>query len=316
MNSEVRQAVIEAVRAAAKRLEAGEEGVVLPDYKMLDMHDRADCLRLTEDAEERGRAARSVRGSGPPTQSGRMPQRPRPENRPSFTPTFAGGSHAGGERPAAPNVRAAIVTVEPIDGDGARGQGVLVTGGLVLTAAHCVKLESVVGAALGDRVMVWVTPPAGERFRMAALCLEPFADVAVLGPADDQDMPNDAEAFARFADATTPLQLHAGGLPEGGVVLASVYAHTGETIPAKARRMIRGDRTVWVETDQPIRGGTSGGPITTDDGELVAVVSIADCGTGISDGNDVTGTVGPQPYPARALPVWVVERVTPTAGEK
>ena len=58
-------------------------------------------------------------------------------------------------------------------------------------------------------------------------------------------------------------------------------------------------------TEEQIEGGTSGGPIINDLGQLVGIVSNAsDLQEGIaSDGNF--------PYPSLALPVWICQRLFP-----
>ena len=67
--------------------------------------------------------------------------------------------------------RSAVVRLRNEDGD---GQGVLVTGGLVLTAAHCVTCDSVFGAALGDYALVSVTTASGDVFRLSVMFMDPF----------------------------------------------------------------------------------------------------------------------------------------------
>ncbi len=69
-----------------------------------------------------------------------------------------------------------------------------------------------------------------------------------------------------------------------------------------------------IEPDQAIEGGTSGGPIINDDGELVGIVSNASdvLEAGITeDGIPYEGEIGRGsfPYPALALPVWVCRRI-------
>ena len=54
-----------------------------------------------------------------------------------------------------------------------------------------------------------------------------------------------------------------------------------------------------VKADEEIEGGTSGGPIIDDSGDLVGIVSV------MSLGNEVDGCEGSAPRPHLALPVWV-----------
>ena len=61
--------------------------------------------------------------------------------------------------------------------------------------------------------------------------------------------------------------------------------------------------TLVVEADEQIEGGTSGGPIIDDSGELVGVVSNFSIATG-----GPYKSQGTTPQPHLALPVWVCRR--------
>lgn len=70
-----------------------------------------------------------------------------------------------------------------------------------------------------------------------------------------------------------------------------------------------------VEFDELIKGGTSGSAIVNDEGEIVALVSIAG-GTVDPDQETATeipfietGCYGPSPRPHMALPVWAVKHI-------
>lgn len=60
---------------------------------------------------------------------------------------------------------------------------------------------------------------------------------------------------------------------------------------------------LWVEADEPIEGGASGGPIVNESGELVGIIS--NFGGTIEQG----GRTGLTPRPHLALPVWVSRRI-------
>jgi S1-C subfamily serine protease len=51
-----------------------------------------------------------------------------------------------------------------------------------------------------------------------------------------------------------------------------------------------------------VLGGASGGPIITEDGELVGIVST-------SGGSQGEGREGLNPYPLWALPRWVIQEI-------
>jgi hypothetical protein len=58
--------------------------------------------------------------------------------------------------------------------------------------------------------------------------------------------------------------------------------------------------SVFMRFDEPIHGGTSGGPVIDENGFLVSVISWS------SEGRDTHGSV---PRPQLALPVWIVKRI-------
>jgi hypothetical protein len=126
-------------------------------------------------------------------------------------------------------VEAATVRLPGLD-----GQGVLVRGGYMLTAAHCVEWSGEGGMALGGRFMELVEARGGRTFRASGVGVEPVADVAALGPADDQELAEDAKAFQAFVgevegvprftgtfevERPTPIQLltHRGGWIRGTI---------------------------------------------------------------------------------------------------
>jgi hypothetical protein len=82
------------------------------------------------------------------------------------------------------------------------GQGVLVPGGLVVTAAHCIVegdgwadyLPPATGASPVERVIA----EDGRELKMIPVAIDPISDLAVLGGVDGQIFPTDAEAFEEF----------------------------------------------------------------------------------------------------------------------
>jgi hypothetical protein len=54
---------------------------------------------------------------------------------------------------------------------------------------------------------------------------------------------------------------------------AHILAHTGKWITARAQQCAPQAPTLWIEPDVPIRAGTSGGAVVTEDGQLLGVVS-------------------------------------------
>jgi len=64
------------------------------------------------------------------------------------------------------------------------GQGVLIRGGLVMTAAHCIEWNADGGMAMGDWQVETVETACGKSFRMHPVFVEPRSDIALLGAPD------------------------------------------------------------------------------------------------------------------------------------
>jgi S1-C subfamily serine protease len=174
------------------------------------------------------------------------------------------------------------------------GQGVLVPGEFVLTAAHCIDWAGAGEMALGDEFLEDVRPATGEPFRLSVDAVEAVADIAVLGEPDSQQFWDDAEAFQKFRANTPPVPVSSLKLAFGEPARVHVLTHQGEWIEAKVTGWEEPDslaRTVPFEPVRPIEGGTSGGPVIDDKGMLVGVVSTAACTE--SGGHDSAPPLGP-----------------------
>jgi len=82
-----------------------------------------------------------------------------------------------------------------------------------------------------------------------------------------------------------------------------MYTHERTWVTGKAMANRAEDPSLWVEADMQIEGGTSGGPIIDDQGNLVGIVSHFS----IAKGKDKS--VGLAPRPHLAMPVWVRHQV-------
>jgi hypothetical protein len=186
------------------------------------------------------------------------------------------------------------------------GQGVLVPGGFVLTAAHCVTWSSTGGMVLGDHCLATVRTKTGSAFRMSIYAVEPVADIAVLGKPDDQEFGEDADAFEAFCAVTRIVMVSADDFERSAPVSVSVLTHKESWVEGTATRFgppsgpLRA--SVVFKAEQDIYGGTSGGPVIDGAGRLVGIVSNA----GGSGGFTRNGTM---PRPHLALPRWVWQQI-------
>jgi hypothetical protein len=207
------------------------------------------------------------------------------------------------------------------------GQGVLIRagdhlgGGLILTAAHVVHWTHTGLMALGDDAE-FVQPievvgggraardlwPRGRQLLVYPMAVEPLADLAVLGAPDGQWMPEPCEAFEQFCEKTVGVDLATAEFPFNKPVPAYVLAHTGRWISGRVKQMAPAAPSLVLEPDEPIKGGTSGGPVVTADGLLLGVVSRSGEGKAIS-----TGSI---PRPHLTAPVWLARQMVEDPAEE
>jgi hypothetical protein len=94
------------------------------------------------------------------------------------------------------------------------GQGVLVPGDLILTAAHVVNWTHTGIMALGDdERFIQSVIAGGAPLLIYPRAIEPVADLAVLGALDDQWAPDEYEAFERFCETTCAVKLATAEFP-------------------------------------------------------------------------------------------------------
>lgn len=191
--------------------------------------------------------------------------------------------------------RVANATVT-ISGLGARG--VLVPGGFILTAAHCIKWDGTGGLALGDHSIETIKTMRGDCFRVSTVAADPFSDIAVLGPADAQEFLQDYLAFEKWHEDTDAVPI-SKNLPRSNKKLdVHILTHDQGWIEATIGDYSAGPHRsgrLWLESDREINGGTSGSAIVNSWGQLIGVVS---------QSSDSNGS-GPQPIAKLALPRWV-----------
>jgi hypothetical protein len=184
------------------------------------------------------------------------------------------------------------------------GQCVLVEGGLIITAAHCIEWDCTIRMAVGGVYLSTIRTGSGDLI-VSTLAVEPVSDIAVLGCPDDQDMPKEVFAYDEFVEGISPVKLQR--LPPKVRTPFPVWIRT------HLKSWVAGEATYYCgsrftyRTDSEIPSGTSGGPIVNVDGELVGVVSH---GTTSRVLGQYTSAA---PLSSLALPVWIIARTTCTA---
>jgi S1-C subfamily serine protease len=164
---------------------------------------------------------------------------------------------------------------------GLGGQGVAVPGQMIVTAAHCVRWSGTGGMALGDFFVEAIE--SGDRKVVAQVyAAEPVADIAVLGALDDQSAPDEAEAFEAWYASVPSVSLCTTDFPLREPFPAWIRAHTGRWIEARAEQLVVQAASLFLRTREGIEGGTSGGPVVTEDGLLLGVISSGTTEIGLS----------------------------------
>ena len=178
------------------------------------------------------------------------------------------------------------------------GQGVYIGNGFVLTAAHCLEFDSVAAIAEGFPPVYYIDRPEGEPIWCSPVCIDPCSDLAVVGPCDSQQLSERHWELLSFFKDVVPIEIRRDPLQLDESASCEIRTHLGTWVSGKMTR-VSDPPWVWLEADENIIGGTSGGPIVDDNGQILAVVSI----TGDNDAS------GPHSIPPLWLPSWLLASV-------
>jgi hypothetical protein len=214
---------------------------------------------------------------------------------------------------------------------------------LVITAAHCLTAPVTVRGKLAnkgttlppahggsdpeERTYPRLLGPLGGKQSVLAECVfvDPVADLAVLGPVDRQELPDDAMAYENLVEALDPVPLgsltfryrrhppsiltvNGRKVKDKGFVEPMPTAESVACLPAlnghwfRCRVTSRG-RSLWIsDADEDIRGGMSGSPIISPALQAIGVVCIS-----ASVGGKGSRGGGPNPLLAAQLPGWLAD---------
>ncbi len=123
----------------------------------------------------------------------------------------------------------------------------------------------------------------------------------VLGPLDGQFAPGEANKFIEACDRIEPLkEICTEEFEPFKEFGAFVYTHDKGWIEVKVQPHGWNFPKLWISSDIQINGGTSGGPVVTENNELIGVVSW------VSDRQPCEGVI---PRPHLALPTYICKKI-------
>ncbi len=181
------------------------------------------------------------------------------------------------------------------------GHGVLVPGGMILTAAHCIDFSTTGGMVLGDHFIEELETHMG-RIKAVPLIVEPVTDIAALGCPDNQIFYKEAEAFENFCETTKPMPLATERIRCRRPFPVRLHDKDGTWVNGMAEMFDQSSPMLWITSEREIKGGASGGPILNMAGELVAIISNSSSGS-------AEKSTGRCPRPLKALPVWICQEI-------
>ena len=184
------------------------------------------------------------------------------------------------------------------------GQGVLIPGHLILTAAHCINWSTTGEMAQANHNIEKVETSTGI-VHLTPLAVEPVSDIAVLGALDNQEFPSEVDEFEKFCDDTKPIVISVEEHDLFEKFQVCIRSHKDQWIRAQATQCASNAEKLAVQAEEQVECGTSGGPIIDRHGQLIGIVSWFST----AKANVVQSQChGATPRPHKTLPVWVLER--------
>jgi hypothetical protein len=186
------------------------------------------------------------------------------------------------------------------------GQGVLVKGDYIITAAHCINYTLSGDIVVGEYFIEEIQTVEGI-LKISPYVIEPITDIAALSAPDDQALPEEALTYERFCRVVSPLPLFTGKLKWQQKMPVYVFTHKGIWSEGEVTRWAshKDAPGLALNMREQIEGGTSGSPIVNERGQLIAIVSNASTGA-MRSGSACEGSAF---RPHLALPVWIVREI-------
>ena len=179
-------------------------------------------------------------------------------------------------------------------------------GRLIIMAAHCLRSKVLPCASFAfseEFTYQRLLSQLGKKPTVWAECLfiDPIADIAVLGPPDNQALRDEWDAYEAMVDEALPLPVL--DAPEQG--RAWLLSLKGGWFQCDLSRHPSPHGSLWISgAEDNILGGMSGSPILTDDGAAIGVMCTSD-----SANSEASTEGGPNPRLASHLPGWLLQEI-------
>ncbi len=189
---------------------------------------------------------------------------------------------------------------------GKGGQGVLVPGDFILTATHCMQWNGNGHMALGDSVPERIETKTGAVFRAEVYAAESVNDITVLGVPNGDAFDAERQKFTAFCKETPPVPVSTEEYELFELFPVHILSHKGIWISAQAQQTVSPTGQLCVESHDEIEGGTSGGPVIDNCGQLVGLVSVARAPLPSTMGM----LLGHHPRPCTAIPGYLWTQIS------
>jgi len=134
------------------------------------------------------------------------------------------------------------------------GQGVLVDGNLILTAAHCIEFKSDGSMVLGDYFIEKIKTVKGE-LSVTPLAVEPVNDIAILCSLDNQTFCNEADEYELFCEETNPVKICTKEFELFDKFPVYIYTHKGTWVRGDAQQCYKDATHLSIEAEKKNRRG-------------------------------------------------------------
>lgn len=154
------------------------------------------------------------------------------------------------------------------------GTGVFVTGDLIITATHCIQFQTDGSMPLNNQNLSIIQTKNHGTFKANVLYAELINDLAILGPADDQECYDDYSKYLDYCSKVKPMQVYPGKFEElFKKYEAYIFNFEGELLKIKHKKTMPEAQLHFFESENTLKFGYSGSPIVNKHGHVIGIVS-------------------------------------------